>query len=125
MPSPRQLLGPLCLLPVLLGSCSEVAFEPVNPRPLDPPGIYRSWWAEVEACADVRAAFERVSWYEADRLINREAGTEHVGAWWPPHTIYVDSGYLLFEGGVKHEMLHDLLQTRDHSSPLFTRCAGV
>lgn len=125
MPSPRRLLRPLCLLPVLLGSCTEVGFEPVNVRPLDPPSVYRSWWAEVETCADVRAPFRRVTWYEAERLINRKAGSEHVGAWWPPHTIYVDSDYLLYEAGVKHEMLHDLLQATDHSSPLFERCAGV
>ncbi|UCC72790.1 MAG: hypothetical protein JSV86_20950 [Gemmatimonadota bacterium] len=106
-------------------ACSESTFEPIDVRPLDPPQIYETWWAEVAACVSVAAPFDRVSWYEAERLINRETGTDHIGAWLPPHNIYIRTNRLLYIEGVKHEMVHDLLQTRNHYSELFVRCAGV
>lgn len=123
--SPRHRVRACLLLSLAIYACSESNFEPVDVHPLVPPPVYRTWWTEVEACLGVTAPFERVSWYEAARLVNRDTGGEHVGAWQPPHTIYIDSDYLLFVEGVKHEMVHDLLQTRDHGSDAFLRCAGV
>lgn len=107
------------------GACAEAGnFEPVGTRPLDPPGLYRTWWSEVEACAQISAPFDRVDWYEADHLINTERDSRHPGAWRPPHAIYVSSRHLLSRPVVKHEIVHDLLQRKDHGSPLFLRCAG-
>ncbi|NIN73379.1 MAG: hypothetical protein GTO46_15935 [Gemmatimonadetes bacterium] len=113
------------LLPLAFYACGESNLEPVDVYPLVPPPVYRTWWTEVAACTDVTARFERVTWYEAGQLINRETGMDHVGAWVPPHNIYVHSDYLLYTEGVKHEMVHELLQTRDHDSTAFLRCAGV
>ncbi|NNG15417.1 MAG: hypothetical protein HKM89_02970 [Gemmatimonadales bacterium] len=113
------------LLPLLVFACTQSNLEPENARPLEPPPSYHSWWAEVEGCTGISAPLARVRWYEAERLINREAGTEHVGAWSPPHTIFIRSDRLLFEAGVKHEMVHDLLQVMEHDSPVFVRCAGM
>jgi hypothetical protein len=106
-------------------ACGESNFEPVDVHPLAPPRVYRTWWTEVSACTGVSAPFERVHWYEARHLINRDTGRDHVGAWKPPHSIYIHSHYLLYMEGVKHEMVHELLQTRDHSSDAFLSCAGV
>lgn len=61
---------------------------------------------------------------QANVIRNREEGTEHVGAWEPPHTIYIKVDRVMFEGGVKREMAHNLLQTSDHASPTFLRCGG-
>lgn len=106
-------------------ACGESNFEPVDVQPLIPPPVYRTWWNEVAACTGVTAPFEQVTWYEASQLIDRETGMDHVGAWKPPHTIYIHSDYLLYVEGVKHEMVHEQLQTRDHRTEAFLRCAGV
>lgn len=117
-----------CLLTGLVlaafAACGEGNFEPVNPQPLVPPDIYRLWWDEMQTCTGIAAPFGRVAWFQADRLINRETGTQHAGAWIPPHTIYVLSRHLLHARAVKHEMAHELLQRRDHESDAFERCAG-
>jgi hypothetical protein len=113
------------MLLLLVGACAESNLEPENARALEPPPVYRTWWAEVQACADLSAPFQRVRWYEASQIINRESGTEHVGAWLPPHTILIHSQRLLLEAAVKHEMVHDLLQVPAHDSPLFLDCAGM
>ncbi|HEY5644604.1 MAG TPA: hypothetical protein VIS76_01560 [Pseudomonadales bacterium] len=124
MPSPRHYPRAIAFLALLLCACVESVLEPVNTRQLEPPAIYRTWWSEVEACTGVTGRFERVRWLEADVIRNREKGTEHVGAWDPPHTIYIQSDRLLYERGVKHEMVHDLRQTANHGSSAFRRCAG-
>jgi hypothetical protein len=113
------------MLLLLVSACTESNLEPENVRPLEPPSVYRTWWGEVQECAGITAPFRRVQWYEASQLTNRESGTEHVGAWLPPHTILILSDRLLFKAAVKHEMMHDLLQVKDHDSPLFIGCAGM
>ncbi|MGD2152091.1 MAG: hypothetical protein PVG79_02410 [Gemmatimonadales bacterium] len=123
--SPRHCLRACLLLSLAFCACGESNFEPVDVHPLAPPRVYRTWWTEVSACTGVSAPFERVHWYEARHLINRDTGRDHVGAWKPPHSIYIHSHYLLYMEGVKHEMVHELLQTRDHSSDAFLSCAGV
>jgi hypothetical protein len=125
MPSPRRSLsGPVVAL-LLIGGCGEGHFEPVEPHPFDPPALYRVWWSEVETCTETRGPFDRVRWYEAEEIRNGGTGDCHVGAWQPPHSIYLDSDYLHYRAGVKHEMVHELLQRRDHDTSLFLACAGI
>jgi hypothetical protein len=123
--SPRHPWQASLLVLLLIAACAESNLEPENVRPLDPLPIYSSWWGELERCIGETASFQRVTWYEADQLVDRDNGTEHVGAWRPPHTIFIQSGKLLFEAGVKHEMVHDILQTKEHDSPMFLNCAGL
>lgn len=113
------------LLPLLACACAESNLEPVSPKPLTPPASYRTWWTEVEICANRTASFERIRWFQAEQVINRDEGTDHVGAWYPPHSIFIRSDRILYEAGVKHEMVHDLLQIEGHDSPAFPACAGV
>jgi len=118
-----------CLVALLLGglllACADLNFEPVDAQLFDPPDIYRQWWTQVERCTDVEAGFERVFWYRATEIIDRENGTLHSGAWKPPHTIFIRTGSLGNRQVVKHEMVHDLLQTRNHDLDVFDRCAGL
>ena len=115
-------LAGLCLA---AAACSELNFEPVDARPLEPPPAYRVWWAEVELCTGTEGSFDRVFWYEATEIIDRERGTLHSGAWKPPHSIFIRSGSLSNRRVVKHEMVHDLLQIRSHDLEVFERCAGL
>ena len=124
MPSPRRYLY-IPLFVALFLSCGESNFEPVAPRVLDPPDEYRTWWGEVEFCIGGRADFDRVRWYEAEQLVNLEEGTNHAGAWLPPHSIYIRSDKLFFQAAVKHEIVHEILQRGDHDTHLFEECAGL
>jgi hypothetical protein len=108
---------------VLLSACSDTNFEPINARPLDPPSIYLEWWDEVERCTGVEARFDRINWFETDEIIDRDLGSSHPGVWQPPHSIFIAHRHLYGRSIVKHEMIHDLLQTGDHSDPLFDRCS--
>ena len=122
---PRRYPGLYLLLAAPVGACSQPSnFEPVGAEPMDPPAIYRVWWAEVESCAELEASFDRVDWFEAADLINTEAETTHLGAWKPPHKIYVQTDHRLSEPVVKHEIVHELLQRKGHDTPLFRDCAG-
>ncbi len=124
MPSPSRNLHVPLLLAALL-SCGESNFEPVAPRAIDPPDIYSTWWKEVESCIGTQAPFDRIRWYQAEQLVNRDEGTDHLGAWLAPHSIYMRTDALFFRPAVKHEMVHDLLQRRDHETLFFEACAGL
>lgn len=123
--SPRYRVLAFLLLQLPIYACEASNLEPQDVYLLVPPQVYRTWWTEVTACTGVTAPFERVTWYEASHLIDRDTGADHVGAWKPPHDIFIHSEYLLYVEGVKHEMVHELLQARDHSSGAYLRCAGV
>jgi hypothetical protein len=93
--------------------------------PFEAPAVYLAWWAEVEACSQKTADFGRVDW----RLV--DAGPDGtftygrrtaVGAWESPHSIYISDGWVLTEPLVKHEMLHDLLQSANHLDQAFFVC---
>jgi len=92
------------------------------------PGAFVQWWQEVEACSGVTGDLSRVSWFQ----VPCEAGENGfpcdvtpeglcAGEWIGPHTIELGGPNHFFPGGyaddewtVKHEMLHDLLQTPEH-----------
>ena len=102
--------------------CLE-SFAPAGAKEFTPPDIYRTWWAEVEACAQLSGDFSRVEWYEVpgSRYDCSAYPTGCAGSWHPPHTIYVAQAWENDPRVVKHEMLHDLLQRGDHP-PVFRTC---
>ena len=107
----------------LLVGCRADPFGPVGASArFAPPPIYRVWHAEVEACAGRASNFNAITWWVADSLGSPPGVSETFGTWTPPHTIRLRREYLMEEWVVKHEMLHDLLQTTDHPIPLFEVC---
>jgi hypothetical protein len=93
--------------------------------PFDAPALYREWWTQVEACANRTAAFDRVEW---QRVTDGADGTfacgraRCSGAWAPPHTIYLAESHVWSEPLVKHEMVHDLIQSPNHFDQAFYSC---
>jgi hypothetical protein len=92
------------------------------------PSVYQTWWADVERCAGVTGDIDRIEWYEVPCTAG-ETGFECpdtpdglcAGEWKAPHLISLAGPNALFPDGyvndeftVKHEILHDLLQTGDH-----------
>ncbi len=117
MPLRLRWLGPLLLL-----GCLDT-FAPQGAMPYTPPAVYRDWWVEIEACAQLTGDFDQIDWYEVpgDRYAC-PAYTNGCAGWWqPPHTIYMAETRLSDRRLVEHEMLHDLLQRSDHP-PVFKAC---
>ena len=117
----RRVLWPV-LAVVLAFACLD-AFAPPGAEEFTPPDVYRMWWAEVEACAQLSGDFSRITWYEVpgSRYDCPAYPNGCVGWWQPPHTIYLAQVWVNDRGVVEHEMLHDLLQRGDHP-PTFQAC---
>lgn len=115
---------------MLLGmGCLSEPFAPSGARPFVAPAEFGLVWAEVAACAQVAGEIARVSWF----VVETDASgffpcPEHwrgcLGWWAPKHTIYLSRRAVddPTRWTVRHEMLHDLMQTGDHPTA-FARCA--
>ena len=117
----RGMRPALLLVALALPACQHV-LEPADRVPLDPPEAYRVWWDATRACVGQPAAeFDRIRWWTAtDQLADRLAR----GMWVSRHDIYLRPDKVATEAVVRHEMVHDLLQTKDHDSPLFRSCVN-
>jgi hypothetical protein len=116
------------LLFLLLTTCSEG--NPLNVvgapfAPFEPPTLYQAWWGEIEACSRRSGDFQRIDWLKVEAGAD---GTfpcgprECAGAWERPHAIYIAGSYVGAEQLVKHEMIHDLVQSGSHLDPAFFDC---
>lgn len=100
-------------------------FEPTGDQPLDPPAIYREWWAKTEACSGLTGEFTKIDW----RVLPGErfgcASGTCVGHWQWHHRIWVVEAYDMHEMVVRHEMLHDLLGSGGHPARFFKTACGL
>jgi len=100
----------------LLTACG---FDPAGSEVVEPPSVYREWWAKTEACSGLTGDFDRVEWMIVPGESFACSSGECVGHWDPGHRIYVASDWAHHEMVVRHEMLHDLMRRRGHPSPPF------
>lgn len=118
----------LCLRCLLLASCSEgVPLDVVGApfAPFEPPTLYQTWWDELETCSRRSGDFQRVEWHLVEAGPDRTfpcGPRECAGAWESPHAIYIAGGYMGAELLVKHEMIHDLVQSGSHLDRAFFDC---
>lgn len=86
---------------------------------MEPPAVYREWWAKTEACSGLSGDFDRVEWLVVPgRSFDCKSG-QCVGHWHPGHQIYIAEEWLHNEMVVRHEILHDLLRGGGHPDPPF------
>jgi hypothetical protein len=100
-----------------------VPFDPPNARAFDPPAEFATLWIANESCAQTSGDWTRVHWFRVPWLPDNLEG-----AWDLPHRVFLTDFVLsdavspeYREYVVRHEMLHDLLQTAEHP-PAFTAC---
>ena len=115
------------VLPLFLLACqSPTAFTPPGAVPFDPPAIYRTWWAEVEACSGLRGDFDAVRWYRVDppNEVRLPTGRPVRGFWASNgNRIFIRAADLDLPYVPRHEMLHALLRRPGHPAEYFvTRC---
>ena len=85
----------------LLLALSGCGFDPEGDVPLEPPAVYREWWAKTQACSGLTGDFDRIRWSD--------------------HHIFLASEWSMDEMVVRHEMLHDLIGRPGHPTPPFGR----
>lgn len=104
------------------------SWEPKNSVPYDSvPQIYQQWWNEISDCAKIRwQDLNRVQWFAtpADTIYGINTFrvkngfkcliVEYCWGWWNGrHMVYILADSIYKPSLVKHEMLHDLLGSRN------------
>lgn len=112
---PRRLFRAVGLLVALTGC----GFDPEGDVPLDPPPVYREWWAKTEACSGRKGDFDRISWSVIEGYSFPCSSGECAGHWRTNHHIFLAGDWVMDEMVVRHEMLHDLLGRPGHPDPPF------
>jgi hypothetical protein len=112
---PSRLVWAVGLVAVLT-SCG---FEPYGEEPLDPPPLYREWWAKTEVCSGLKGNFDRVRWSVVEGRSFSCSSGQCAGHWRTDHQIFLASDWVMDEMVVRHEMLHDLLNRTGHPDPPF------
>lgn len=103
----------------LLAGLTGCGFDPVGDVPLDPPPIYREWFAKTEACSGRTGNFDRLRWSVVEgRSFSCPSG-ECAGHWRTNHHIFLAGDWTMDEMVVRHEMLHDILDVTGHPDPPF------
>lgn len=103
----------------LLAALTGCGFDPEGDVPLDPPPVYREWWAKTEACSGRKGDFDRISWSVIEGYSFPCSSGECAGHWRTNHHIYLAGDWVMDEMVVRHEMLHDLLGRPGHPDPPF------
>jgi hypothetical protein len=103
----------------LLLALSGCGFDPEGDTPLDPPPIYREWFAKTEACSGRIGNFDRLSWSVVDGYSFPCSSGECAGHWQTNHHIFLAGDWVMDEMVVRHEMLHDLIGRPGHPDPPF------
>ncbi len=100
-------------------SCAGCRYEPDGAAPLEVPAVYRQWWADLELCAQRSANFERIRFWKVKGETFPCPNGPCAGRWQSPHHVYIAERWLENPSLVKHEMLHDLLNTGEHPPAVF------
>jgi hypothetical protein len=103
----------------LLLALTGCGFDPEGDVPLDPPPIYREWFAKTEACSGRTGDFDRLSWSVVEGHSFPCSSGECAGHWRTNHHIFLAADWVMDEMVVRHEMLHDILDRTGHPDPPF------
>jgi hypothetical protein len=113
--APARLVWAAGLLLALTGC----GFDPEGDLPLDPPAIYREWFAKTEACSGRTGDFDRLRWSVVEGRSFPCSSGQCAGHWRTNHHIFLAGDWVMDEMVVRHEMLHDLLGRTGHPDPPF------
>jgi hypothetical protein len=110
---------PFLYLPILGLATAGCGFDPVGEAPMDPPAVYREWWAKTEACSGLSGDFDRVEWLVVPGSSFECSSGQCAGHWERGHRIYIAGDWTGHEMVVRHEILHELLERSGHPNPPF------
>jgi len=107
-------LGASLLL--LVGGCNV---DPANDIPLDPPPVYREWWAKTEACSGLSGDFDRLTFSTIEGPSFSCSSGQCAGHWRNDHHIFLAGDWAMDEINGAARMLHDLIGRPGHPAPPF------
>ncbi len=107
---------------LLVAACESPVMSDVHPY--DAPPIYRQWYAELEACSGLKGDFDAIRFFTAESIT--EGGEQRRGYWTPRHKITLQDNMVepVFAWLIKHEMMHDLLNSGAHPAHYFDGACG-
>lgn len=113
----------LAVVAVIVTAACEVPFFPAEAVPFQPPKSFVAAWRAMEACSGLSGRVANVRWFRVPALPDNLEG-----AWDYPHHVFLTE-FVLSDAVseyyrdyvVKHEILHDLLQSPAHP-PVFDEC---
>ncbi len=110
-----------------MAGCTWPTELPSSARPMDVPAIYARWWAMTEACSGRSADLASIRWYRVPGGSIPNRGTTVLGYYSPSeHEIVVSDSLVDNGAGIRHEMLHALLNVDGHPRSQFLgACADV
>jgi hypothetical protein len=116
-------------LAVLAGAngCAWPTDVPSSAEPMDPPAIYARWWSMTESCSGRMAPFNSVRWYRTPGSSVKLNAEDVLGYYSPSGNLIVVTDSMIDDGaGVRHEMLHALLNVTGHPRDEFLgACADL
>jgi hypothetical protein len=118
----------IMLASTLTGCLLALVKLPVGARAHTPEAKYVQWWEQVEACSGRSARFDRVNWFVVPGAQSFAYRGRTVEAYWLSYRHQIILGESSVDDGrlVRHEMLHDILDTGDHPREYFaTRCGRL
>jgi hypothetical protein len=101
------------------GLASGCNFDPQGDVPLEPPPVFREWFAKTEACSGLSGNFDRISWSVVEGRSFSCSSGQCAGHWRKDHHIFLAGDWAMDEMVVRHEMLHDLIGMPGHPAPPF------
>lgn len=110
------------LVALLLVACDSPVM--VKEQPFDPPPLYREWYTKLEACSGINGDFDAIRFFSAESIM--EGGKHRYGYWTPRHKITLQDNMTepVFGWLIKHEMMHDLIQSGSHPPKYFNGVCG-
>jgi hypothetical protein len=122
----RGSLFAIALVLTAVVGCRDPFAPPLGTSELIPPAAYRVAWRQVEECAGLSGAFDRVQWFVVPHASFPCGEGYCAGLWHEPHDIFLSEfsaadsigGYFT----VRHEILHDLLAGVADHPPVFAAC---
>lgn len=110
----------LLVLLLSLSTGNECAItSPIYGQQFSPPSVYEQYWREIKECSGLQGDYSRLEWYRTE---DGSMGKGIMGRWDYQHRITLTEFVVTREVAVsiKHEMLHDLLQSGEHPAVFYT-----
>jgi hypothetical protein len=116
----RRLWSAAAAIAFAMQACTWPTDLPSSATPLTPPSIYARWWTMTEACSGHTRDFNAIRWYHTPGSTVQLNGADVSGFYsHSGHYVVVTDAMVDNGAGVRHEMLHALLDVVGHPRDQF------
>jgi len=104
----------------LIAACDSPLDVPGDATQFSPPAVYQRWWSMTQACAGRARSLNAVRWYHVPGshfTVNGQDVRGYFNA--RDNTIILSDSLAAFAAGVRHEMLHAVLDFPGHPRDMY------